>query len=233
MPLKIKFKLVNKVKKNKSFSHPASQRKRNISKRTSGSCCCYKWPLHSEELEEEDSLCDAVVYIESVSVKKRSCRRVRSSWEQLLLQRLNVCRDGAATPRVRLCPDGQLEFFLVSQHHHVLTISSSWIWICLCTSAIWKSTSPADTRQRDDQQPGGDQRGEENSFQKSDRATDNRAHFYNHAAKQRREPRTRWISWRDTNKSSEWNSKWRVDGFNAKLKSNLQKELKWNGSKQF
>lgn len=30
----------------------------------------------------------------------------------------------------------------------MLTISSSWIWICLCTSAIWKSTSPAERRQR-------------------------------------------------------------------------------------
>lgn len=28
-----------------------------------------------------------------------------------------------------------------------LTISSSWFWICLCTSAIWKSTSPAETGQ--------------------------------------------------------------------------------------
>lgn len=28
-----------------------------------------------------------------------------------------------------------------------LTISSSWFWICLCTSAIWKSTSPADKTQ--------------------------------------------------------------------------------------
>lgn len=27
-----------------------------------------------------------------------------------------------------------------------LTISSSWFWICLWTSAIWKSTSPAKTR---------------------------------------------------------------------------------------
>lgn len=30
----------------------------------------------------------------------------------------------------------------------MLTISSSWIWICLCTSAIWKSTSPAERKQR-------------------------------------------------------------------------------------
>lgn len=39
-------------------------------------------------------------------------------------------------------------WFFFSKHHRMLTISSSWIWICLCTSAIWNNTSPAGRRQR-------------------------------------------------------------------------------------